>query len=117
MSAAQINTKAFDQIALPYATLTKVIESITDTVDADQIYVFGSYARGDQNSESDLDLYVVSKDDTNRFAQMGQIGRSLLWMKMPKDVLVSSKSRFDMQREDPGSIESVITREGVLLYG
>ena len=39
-------------------------ESILQTVSAEAIYLFGSYAYGTPGEESDLDIYVVVPDDT-----------------------------------------------------
>ena len=36
---------------------------IVETVPVEQIWLFGSYAYGTPNKESDLDIYVVLKDD------------------------------------------------------
>ncbi len=44
----------------------KLIEQIQDIVngtDWEKVLLFGSYASGSANDESDLDLYVVTKDD------------------------------------------------------
>jgi predicted nucleotidyltransferase len=37
---------------------------INNTVPVERIYLFGSYACGTPHKDSDLDLYVVLKDDT-----------------------------------------------------
>lgn len=116
MNDGKLNESAARKIALPYGMLSRIVESILDTVEAQEIYVFGSYAREEQNDDSDLDLYIVSQDDSSRFDQMARIGRALLWMGMPKDVIVSSRERFDDRARDIGSVETVVKQEGVLLY-
>lgn len=106
------------RIDLPEDYLSDIVSSITAAVPTDAIYVFGSYARGEEKSGSDLDLYIVTKDDREeRFTRMGRVGRALLWMGMPKDILLSSKERFATRRDDISNIEYTVFREGVKVYG
>ncbi len=114
---AQISKEACDRIALPDEMLERIVYSITGAVDTERVYVFGSYARGDQRADSDLDLYVISNEDENRFDLATRIGMALLWMPMAKDIIVGSQARFEALRDDLACIEAVIAREGVLLYG
>ena len=79
---------------LPIDHLDDIVGSIVNTVPTDAIYVFGSYARGEQTPDSDIDLYVVTKDAAKRPLAYGALVRkALLWMKRPKDVLCSSSAR------------------------
>ncbi|MDR1923589.1 MAG: nucleotidyltransferase domain-containing protein, partial [Planctomycetaceae bacterium] len=41
--------------------LDVISDIIVKTVPVDQIYLFGSYAYGTPNEDSDLDIYVVLK--------------------------------------------------------
>ena len=45
------------------AELEKLKELIINAMPVEQIYLFGSYAYGKPHKDSDLDLYVVLKDD------------------------------------------------------
>ena len=47
---------------LPIDHLDDIVGSIVSTVPTDAIYVFGSYARGEQTPDSDVDLYVVARE-------------------------------------------------------
>ncbi|HIY83789.1 nucleotidyltransferase domain-containing protein [Rubneribacter sp.] len=105
-------------IHLPTDYLNKIVESIVSSVPTTAIYVFGSYARGEESPGSDLDLYVVVPDDKeSRFTRAGRIGNALLWMGMPKDIVVGSAKRFDERQHDMANIEYVVACEGVKMYG
>lgn len=82
------------------------------------IYLFGSYANGTYTEDSDLDFYIVVKDDTADLAATAtQAYRAIRRVKRrPVDIVVGTKSRFERRRELP-SIESEVYRKGVLLYG
>ena len=45
------------------AELDKLKELIINAMPVEQIYLFGSYAYGTPHKDSDLDLYIVLKDD------------------------------------------------------
>lgn len=106
------------KINLPKEYLSKIVDCIVKAVPAEAVYVFGSYARGEETRDSDLDLYVVTRDDAeSRFERAGRVGRALLWMGMPKDILLGSAERFAARKNNLAHIESVVAREGVKVYG
>ena len=43
--------------------LDQISKIIVDTIPAEAIYLFGSYANGTHNKDSDIDLYVVFNDN------------------------------------------------------
>ena len=95
-----------------------ITEIIKKTVDCDKIYLFGSYAYGEPNEDSDLDFYVVIPDNYERPIQVMQkiqvnLGREK--QTTPVDVLASRSSRFADKSVLP-TMEQRIVREGVLLY-
>lgn len=97
--------------------LSRIIDSITAVAPVEEIYVFGSYARGEETPESDLDLYIVVTDEIpSRFELMSRIGFSLLWMDMPKDILVDSVGAFHEKKHSLANVEHVIASEGVKVY-
>jgi predicted nucleotidyltransferase len=96
--------------------LTKII---IDTAPVEQIYLFGSYAYGTPHKDSDLDLYVVLKDD----AQMRDID-AMAAMDMaigfkrtkPLDLVAIKLNRF-LDRKTGPTMERTIAREGIKIYG
>jgi predicted nucleotidyltransferase len=50
-----------DAVRAELDALTKIM---VETVPVEQVYLFGSYAYGTPHTDSDLDLYVVFKDDS-----------------------------------------------------
>ena len=92
-------------------------EGILKTVPAEAIYLFGSYAYGTPNDDSDLDIYVVVPDmDIDLVDLRGDIRMNLRNRSMPMDLLVGKASVFN-RRKQGLTLENVIARDGVLLYG
>ena len=83
-----------------------------------RIYLFGSFAVGKNNDQSDLDFYIVMKDDGRNIADLtSQAYRAIRRLKRrPVDILVGTEDRFEQRRTIPG-IENEVARKGVLLYG
>jgi predicted nucleotidyltransferase len=97
-------------------TLTEVILA---TVPVEQIYLFGSYAGGTPNEDSDLDVYVVIPSNANirEIDAMIMIRKAIREIKtMPVDIVVSKADKFNQLQSAP-TIESEIAQEGVKLYG
>jgi predicted nucleotidyltransferase len=92
---------------------------IVEAVPVEQVWLFGSYAYGTPNEESDLDFYVVMKDDAPIQAHEAS---TLIWgavsghKSIAADILVAKKKRFDYRLSAP-TLEQEVAERGVLLYG
>ena len=78
--------------------ILNITEAIKQAVPAEMIYLFGSYAYGTPNADSDYDFFVVIPDGGIKpIDAMIQSQRALREFKrrMPVDVLADYKSRFD----------------------
>ena len=93
-------------------------DGILQTVKAEAIYLFGSYAYGTPNDESDLDIYVVVPENVGDLIDLQTNIRLNLWEKktMPIDLLLSKTSVFN-RRKQGLTLENVIAERGVLLHG
>jgi predicted nucleotidyltransferase len=92
---------------------------IINTVPVEKIYLFGSYAYGTPQEDSDIDIYVVMKDDTPLIPldAMKMIGRAVRGHKKKDiDLLVLKKERFNYRLGAP-TLEREVAEKGVLLYG
>jgi predicted nucleotidyltransferase len=101
------------------AELDMLKDIIVNTLPVEQILLFGSYAYGTPHKDSDLDLFVVLKDEVQiRDIDAGLKIRLAIRdkKKMPVDLIVSKKERF-LQRKNEPTIERKIAREGIHIYG
>ncbi|MDR0497198.1 MAG: nucleotidyltransferase domain-containing protein [Treponema sp.] len=101
------------------AELDKLTELIVNAIPVEKIYLFGSYAHGKPHKDSDLDLYVVLKDDV----QLRDIDAAIKirlaiceHQSMPLDLLVAKNSRYQERKIAP-TLERKVAREGILMYG
>jgi predicted nucleotidyltransferase len=99
--------------------LNIIKDIITRTIPVEQIYLFGSYAYGTPREDSDLDIYVVMRDDApyRELEALDMVGLALFDIRMkPMDILILKKERFQY-RQGSVTLEHEVTRKGVLIYG
>jgi uncharacterized protein len=100
------------------AVIGKAVKLLVDEFDPLQVILFGSYARGDADEASDIDLLVVVPDEiqgTRR--ELNVRGGSRLWdMPMPIDLIVQRYSLVQKGQKIPESIQSIIKAQGKVLY-
>lgn len=92
---------------------------ILQTAKCEKIYLFGSYAYGTPNEDSDYDFYVVVADDDIRPNDITDNIYHALYKKTNKktvDILVKRSSDFE-SRKNLITLENEIFNKGVVLYG
>jgi predicted nucleotidyltransferase len=105
-------------------TFEERIQIITDTIleNVDKrclrkIYLFGSYAYGRPNRDSDIDICIVFTDDTDISETYMKFAVPLFDKGIiPVDKLVYHESEFNAKKEKQGIVNTIITK-GRLLYG
>jgi predicted nucleotidyltransferase len=101
------------------AELNRLKELIINAVPVEQIYLFGSHAYGSLHKDSDLDLFVVLKDEVQLRDIEAAIKIRLAiaeHQSMPLDLLVIKKSWY-LERKAAPTLERKVAREGILIYG
>ncbi len=64
-----------------------------------RVILFGSYARGDANEDSDLDFLVIEPALQDKFHEMVRLRQVLRPLHVPADVLVCSQVELDLQQD------------------
>ncbi len=107
-----------DQSALQ--TVLRVIQNVLEAhaIHLEQVFLFGSQARGQSSPHSDWDLYILVTEDLQpqqRHQLVIEIKRELAKRRIPNDVVIQSVERFRRIRTYPGHISYEVAREGVPL--
>lgn len=100
--------------------LNQMVSAVVKEVDPEQIYMFGSHARGEAREDSDLDLLVVERGEfgraRSRRAEMTRLWQLLAGFRVPKDILVYSLDEVEHWRHTTNHVIAHAVREGRLLY-
>ncbi|HEY5792716.1 MAG TPA: nucleotidyltransferase domain-containing protein [Chthoniobacterales bacterium] len=98
--------------------ISRTVENLRKGLDPEAIYLFGSYARGEETPDSDVDfLVIVPHSDLPRYRR-SQIAREIAAdARLPKDILVLTREEWQRGLRVPVSLPSTVRREGRLLYG
>lgn len=82
-----------------------------------KVIVFGSWARGEADIDSDVDLLVIMNCDKNEYmTQMAAIRKELRDFRVPKDIIVANLDTITEYGEVSGYIYQSALREGKVLY-
>lgn len=85
---------------LTEATIKQAVQRIAAAAYAPiKVILFGSYARGDADKGSDLDLMVVEKDIPDRAQEYLRLHSAVGYLGVGVDVLIFTESEFNKRRD------------------
>ena len=98
----------------------ELIPTIRDRIVRDfdpvQIILFGSRARGDAGSGSDVDLLVVLPEVADKRKAAVDMRRALADLPISKDIIVTTPEEIARQGQMVGTVLRPAIREGTVLY-
>jgi predicted nucleotidyltransferase len=81
------------------------------------IYLFGSFAWGEPNNDSDMDfLIIVNHSKEKKYKRAVKGLRALRGLGIAKDIIVYTKEEFEQISKDTTSLCYKIKNEGLKLY-
>ena len=98
-------------------TIQAITQLIVERFQPEQVILFGSVARGEENEHSDLDLMVVlrhnDKQGRDGYAIRLAIAQNFV---LPVDILIRSADVLARYRRDPNSMLSRMLEDSEVLY-
>jgi uncharacterized protein len=98
---------------IPAPLLARLIEAMRP----EQIWLFGSRARGEARPMSDWDLLVVLPDDaTEDELDLMHAWQTVRDLRIPADVIPVRRSEFEEARDHAGTLVRTVVGEGRRVY-
>ena len=102
-------------LMLEQATLDDVINRIVEVASPERIILFGSAARGDARSDSDVDLLVI-KDGADALTLMSRIYGRLQGVGVAVDAIVVSPEDVERFKDSHALIIKPALQDGTVVY-
>jgi len=97
----------------------QIVTFITSNVSPERIVLFGSYARGSNHENSDIDILIIVKNLDNERKITSRLYKALLNenISTPIDFIAVDYDKYNTLKNKTGFIYKTIEQEGQLLYG
>ncbi len=95
--------------------IPKVVDALR-SYEPERIYIFGSWASGEQDEMSDLDIVVIKQTSLPFFDRIREVLRLLPGNIGPVDVLVYTPEEFEAMRREGNAFAEHVAEEGRLIY-
>lgn len=82
----------------------------------ERLYLFGSWARGEEDELSDLDLVVIKQTEAPFWDRLREVARLLPAEIGGVDILVYTPDEFATMQREGNAFAEMITEEGRLIY-
>jgi uncharacterized protein len=97
-------------------TIQQAVERIVASVHPKRVILFGSYAQGERDQGSDLDLMVIEASVPDTYQEMIRLHAAVGNIGVGVDVLVYSDTEFERRSQVPGTVLYWARKEGRVLY-
>ncbi len=98
------------------ALFTDIRRRIVKGLDPQSIYIFGSYARGDETENSDIDILVEKQTDLDMAKRTSLARRQLNGFDGSIDILVYTPDELRERMKDRYSVVHRAVNEGIKIY-
>jgi uncharacterized protein len=96
--------------------ISEIVRIIATGYDPDKIILFGSYAMGNPDDNSDLDLFVVKDTNAPRPLRAVQVRKMLVGALIPIDLIVYTPKEIEASKDNIFSFVYNVLHSGKTLY-
>lgn len=96
--------------------IKEIVNRIVENVNPEKIILFGSYAYGQPNEDSDLDVLVIQDVDIPVYKRGKQVKQYLRGIKTPVDIVVRTPDEIKEWRNTKASFIYDAMQKGKVLY-
>ena len=93
----------------------KIVQAL-EAYEPESIYLFGSWASGEHDDMSDVDLVIIKSTDRAFFDRLHEVSQLLPAEVGGVCVLVYTPQEFDVMRKEGNAFAEMVAEEGRLIY-
>lgn len=97
---------------------SKILDELVQALrsyEPERIYLFGSWARGEEDELSDMDIVLIKETEASFFSRLQEVSE-LLPEHTAADVLVYTPDEFSEMSQRGNAFAEMILEEGKLIY-
>lgn len=96
--------------------ISEIVRRLVKAAHPLKLILFGSYAKGTENEDSDFDILVIEENVVSRYQEILKLRKSLRGIMIPIDLLVISEADFKERSELPSNVYYWANKEGKVIY-
>lgn len=96
--------------------ISDIVNKIVLGYNPEMIILFGSYALGNPNENSDLDLFVIKSTDLPRPLRTVEVRKIIYGLMVPVDLIVYTPEEIDESKDNRYSFVNEVLNTGKVLY-
>ena len=97
--------------------INDIVIRIVENIQPQKVILFGSYAYGKPDENSDVDLLVIKDTDDPINRRGGEIRKHLRGLCIPIDILVYTQKEIDEWKDTKAAFITQVVEKGKVLYG
>ena len=98
------------------AVAEEIAERLLRDLPAEEVWLFGSQARGEANQDSDMDiLAIVEESEMPAYQRVRQAHAVVADIRIPKDIIVLTRDEWRRQEHVVNTLPYIARKEGCLL--
>lgn len=99
------------------AKISEIKEKIVKEINPEKVILFGSYAWGQPNDDSDVDLFIIQKSEKKRTDRVRDVRKAISDSGVPVDILVYTPEELEKSiNENQNLFIEDIARNGKVIY-
>ena len=96
--------------------ISEIVNKIASGYNPEKIILFGSYATGNPNEDSDLDLFVIKDTDLPRPQRTVLVRKMIYGSMIPIDLIVYTPKEIEESKENKFGFVYEVLNNGKTLY-
>lgn len=97
--------------------INNIVLKIVENTQPQKVILFGSYAYGKPDENSDIDLLVIKDTDVPVNRRGREIRKHLRGLCIPMDIIVYTQNEIDDWKDTKAAFITQVVEKGKVLYG